>query len=121
SVATIFLWIFHPFMIKYILDPAISSHKILSSIYVYVGFVMLFGVIKFMKNLAKRSFLQFKETGGFWVMTFLMPFLALFTIAAEMFFFDLYKENWLLISVLVLVLFVYLFVEYRNYRREKDD
>jgi GTP diphosphokinase / guanosine-3',5'-bis(diphosphate) 3'-diphosphatase len=119
SILTLLMWVFHPFLMRYILNPEITSHIVLHSVALYFGFLMLFLAIFSLKNLTKKSFPQFRETLHLWRLTLVILLLAITTVVAEVYFLNLYRQDWPVILLLIVSVCIYLATEYFNYSKEK--
>lgn len=120
AALTVLMWIFHPILMKYFLDPNIFSHKIINSVVLYAGFLMLFLAILSIKGVTRRSFPQFREMSFLWVVTTVIFLLAVMIIAFEVYFLKLYTNDWPIVLLLIISVCIYLGTEYYDYLKEKN-
>lgn len=119
AALTVLMWISHPILMKYVLNPNIISHKITHSVVLYAGFLMLFLAILSIKGVTRKSFPQFRETSLLWVITTAIFLLAVMTIAFEVYFLKLYANDWPIVLLLIISVCIYLGTEYYDYLKEK--
>jgi GTP pyrophosphokinase len=116
-IITFCAWALHPFILHYL---AVSlpheNDTVVMSPLLYASLFMLFLVVLMMKNLAQRSFPEFRETGAFWALTYSISIFATITLLAELYFFKL-NFNGLIVGGLIALIFAYLTSEYWAYRR----
>lgn len=119
ATVTVLLWIAHPFIVYYF------SHEILTetpiNFVLYGGIIMLFFLVYYLKKITKKSFPELRNTGKtLWMLTFLISNFALIMVIAEIYFFKLYF-NWFLVLGLMLFVYAYLASEYLEYKRESGN
>jgi len=115
---TFFIWLAHPFILNYLAInvPHDINTDILNPL-LYAGLLMLFMLIFLLKSITSRSFPDFRETGIFWIITFLLSLFAAITVMAEIYFFRLHF-NILFVGGVMVMIFLYLIVEYLTYRNK---
>lgn len=116
---TFAVWAAHPYILFYItatwvkgVDPLVSGFML------YSGIFLLFLLVYLLKSLTQRSFPELRETHGFWIVILVLSGFALLTLFAEVYFFEL-EFNWLLVSGLIFLYFVYVTSEYLSYQRRQ--
>lgn len=115
---TFIVWAAHPYILFYIktnltegLDP-VFSHLML-----YSGILLLFMVVYLLKSITQRSFPELRETNILWSVTFLLTAFAFVTLFAEVYFFEI-TFNWFVVISLSLLFSLYLVVEYIRFQKQ---
>jgi len=120
ALATVLMWAIHPAITYYLCqDPTMQQY---SNIIIYIGIVMLFFLVDNLKRITKRNFPIFRQnrSNSLWLLTFLIGNFALFTIIAEIYFYEL-RFNWIIIFGLILFVYAYLVSEYVEYKLEPNN
>jgi GTP diphosphokinase / guanosine-3',5'-bis(diphosphate) 3'-diphosphatase len=115
---TFAIWVAHPFILNYLAMslPQDQESDIFNPL-LYAGLLMLFMLIFLLKSITSRSFPDFRETGIFWTMTFLLSGFAVVTILSEIYFFRLHF-NLMIVSGFMFIIFLFLITEYLTYRKK---
>lgn len=115
---TILFWITHPIIVYRFSHETLIETPI--NFILYGGIIMLFFLVFHLKKITKKSFPGLRDTGKIlWLFTFLIGNFALITIIAEIYFFELYF-NWFLVFGLMLFIYAYLASEYIEYKQESS-
>jgi GTP diphosphokinase / guanosine-3',5'-bis(diphosphate) 3'-diphosphatase len=120
ALATVLMWAVHPLITYYLCqEPGMQQY---SNFIIYLGIVMLFLLVDNLKRITKRNFPIFRKTGSnaLWLLTFLIGNFALFTIIAEIYFYEL-RFNWIIVFGLILFVYAYLVSEYVEYKLESNN
>lgn len=126
SLFTVATWIAHPIIIQIIQRVSATgttqepqrSLTLTSSVLLYGGLFMLFGLIFYLRKITSRSFPELGETKYFWPVVFALITFALFTLIGEIMFFEL-TFNWVNVLGLILVVYAIFIVEFLRYRHEQ--
>ncbi|MDD4351651.1 MAG: RelA/SpoT family protein [Candidatus Gracilibacteria bacterium] len=115
---TIGFWLTHPFLMR-ILEERGFHNVIISNGVLLFGMYLLFFVISRLKTFTKRSFPTFYGTKIFWIAALLMNISATITVLFEL------KTirpqlSWILVFSLLLLLYLYLGIEYYYYRKDRE-
>jgi len=116
--STFLIWLTHPLILNYLAVsvPNASKTDILNPL-LYAGLLMLFMLVFLLKSITSRSFPDFRGSSFFWLSTFVLAGFAAITVMAEIYFFKLHF-NILFVGLIVLMIFVYLILEYLTYRKK---
>lgn len=113
ALLTSVLWIAHPIVTHFL-----QGSK-LHTIVIYGGLITLFVLVHTLKKVTKRSFPELRDTGGkkLWYFTFFIGNFAIAMFIIELIAFHI-DYNMLIVFSLILVIYAYLIVEYKNYKKE---
>ncbi len=115
---TIALWTAHPFVTYYLSQG--TFFNIPENLAIYGGIAMLFFLVYQLKRATQRTFPELRNTGKIlWLLTFLIGNFALFTIIAEIYFYELHF-NWIVVFGLILFIYAYLASEYMEYKNPTE-
>ena len=117
STLTALLWISYPVVINSTITkfPATS---VLSNIIIYVGVLMLFGLVFYLKNMTRRSFPELAETAYYWPILYTLNTFALVIIVSESLFLNL-DLNLVFVIGLIIGVYTLLTANYIRYHREQ--
>lgn len=117
---TFAFWAAHPFVLQYIIEKfAKQSDPLILGIVDYIGILMLFAMVFFLRKITQSSFSELKETSIFWVMTYVLSAFALLTTAVEIYFFKL-SFDWWLVGGSILAIFAYLTAGFIKFRGQNN-
>ncbi len=114
---TLAIWVMHPFVTYYFAINKISS--IPQKIALYGGLVMLIFLVYMIKKISNKSFPELRDSGSkkLWVITFLIGNFALLMLIAEIYFYKI-PSNWFLITALIVFIYAYIISEYYSYKKQ---
>lgn len=117
-LATFSVWAVHPYILFYIKsNVVVNDDPLFSNFMLYSGILMLFLVVYLLKNMTQRSFPELRETGTFWGLTLLLTAFAFVTLFAEIYFFEI-TFDWFVVLSLILLFCAYLGLEYLRYQKQ---
>lgn len=117
SVFTTLLWIAHPFFINLFLSRSPYA-ELVSNILMGSGFVMLFVLVWYLKQMARRSFPELAEIRYYWPFLYALNTFALLTIIGEIAIFKL-QFNTVFVLILIVGMYALLTVRYVRYKKEQ--
>ncbi|MFC1647700.1 RelA/SpoT family protein [Patescibacteria group bacterium] len=111
------IWISHPIVTYYFAIHKISN--IPQKLIFYGGVAMLVVLVYILKKVTKRNFPELRDTGGkkLWLITFFIGNVALFMILAEIYFYKL-QFNWFVVGGFFFFIYAYLLTEYLAYKKQ---
>lgn len=118
SIFTTVIWLIHPFLIGLVHFHRGTFSARLSAVTTYAGLLMLFVLVFYIKQLARRSFPELAETKYYWPFLYMLNTLALFTVIGEILFFKLHF-NWIFVLGLIVGVYALLTASYISYKREQ--
>ncbi len=110
SVFTLAIWLIHPVILK-IASANESYPQTISDIIILTGITLLFLLVFYLKNIAKRSFPELEETKYYWLFLYGVNTLALITIINEIFIFRIHM-NWIFMLTLIVCVYAVLTINY---------
>lgn len=112
------LWIFHPFVIQYIaVREAIPADSFWYNIAINIGLLVLLSMVLFVTRIMKKYFPLTRNKKTLWLIAFTVPAIALITLFAELFYFNL-KMSWLAVLIEVSIVYLFLGISFVNFRRD---
>ena len=115
---TFAVWAAHPYILYYIKTNWIEGvDPVVSNLMFYSGILLLFLIVYLLKSITQRSFPELRETNVLWVVTMLLSAFALITLVAEVYFYEL-SLNWYLVTGLIMLFFAYLSSEYIKFQEQ---
>ncbi len=112
-------WILHPLLLSYL--SSLSTDvipKVWSSALIYLSFLILLILLYWLQSILSRYFPLFRakvQKVG-WIVAFIIPVLGMTTLALEMISFD-FQLSWSIFLIEVFMVYSYLLMSYRNYRK----
>jgi GTP pyrophosphokinase len=115
ALLTTLLWISHPIVTYYM------SKSDLHLLFIYGGIATLFILVNNLKNVTRRNFPELRDTSGkkLWYFTFFIGNFALFTLIAELIFFQIHY-NTIVVFGLVAIIYAYFIFEYIRYHKKES-
>jgi len=113
---TFAIWAAHPFILNYLAINVPVEGAIIDPI-LYAGLLMLFMLLYLLKGVTNRSFPDFKRTGIFWTLVFLLSGFASITVFAEIYFFRLHYNMLIVVGFIVSIFLHLLFVYLTNRKK----
>jgi len=113
SILTFIIWAIHPFLVHFIaIDLGIDVlHPVQANMLLYAGLLMLFLVVLSLKKITQRSFPEMRENRNFWFFTFLLIAFAIITLFAEIYFFQI-NYDWFIVFASIIGILVYRLSEF---------
>ncbi len=111
-----FLW--HPFVIEYLLNSHIEHERLWIHVLVYLGLVGLMGLLLWLRSMGNKTFPHFEETRGYWSLSFGLSFLAIGVAFVENRLYNLQLNLPLTVGLSALILLFLLF-SYRRHQRQR--
>lgn len=118
SLFTLSIWLLNPLILQTIFRTWPSAETI-SDIVIFGGILMLFGLVFYLKNTARRSFPELAETKYFWGFLYLLNTLAFYVIFWELLSLKLHF-NWIVAVIFIVAVYAWLTASYISFRREQS-
>lgn len=111
------VWILHPIFIRDFINSSFAiANPLQTNLVMYVSLFGLLAILVYLNNVLKNYFPMFRNKMPVWILTFTIPVISTATLAMEIIYFKL-NLSWLVILTEILVIYVYLGITYRNFKR----
>lgn len=116
-VLTALFWIFHPILLLLMERNILIPLDSLQGQFIAYGslFVLIFAVL-YLTSVFRKYFPYVRKGKRLWIVSFLIPLLAMFTLAVEIWYFDV-RLNWLIIFLQILLVYLFISVSFFNFRK----
>lgn len=117
AILTALFWIFHPLLLIFMERNALVPLDSLHGQIVSYGslFVLVFAVL-YLTGIFRKYFPYARKGKRLWIVSFFIPLFATFTLAVEIWYFDVHL-NWGIILIQVLLVYLFLFISFLNFRK----
>lgn len=111
------VWILHPIFIRDFINSSFAiANPLQTNLVMYVSLFGLLAILVYLNNVLKNYFPMFRNKMPVWILTFTIPVISTATLAMEIIYFKL-NLSWLVILTEILVIYVYLGITYRNFKK----
>lgn len=113
------VWVAHPLALTVVADSTFYLKNVaMMNTLLYLTLLLIFGLVLSTSNLVEKFFPEMRGRRIVPTMIFLVPVLAVGTLALEVFYFGL-RVDWAIIGLEILFLYLYLGWNYRKYHKFK--
>lgn len=118
AILTGLIWVANPFILRKISSmEVVMANPILSNGLINIGLFILFGMVVYLNYLMKKSFPFFRNKMVPWIISFIIPLIAMGTLLIELFYYEL-TLSW--ISLIIEMFIIYIFLGMRFYTFKKN-
>ena len=114
--AAYFLW--HPFLIKYILDLNFAHQLLWIHVLVYLGLLGLMSLLVWLRSMGNKTFPHFEETRRYWALSFGLTFMAIGVVFVDNALYHL-QLNLPLTGGLAILILLFLLFSYQRHVRQR--
>ncbi len=117
AVLTGIMWIANPLILRKLstLD-VVTANPILSNGLINIGLLILLGMVLYLNYLMKQCFPFFRNKMIPWIISFIIPVVAMLVLLVELFYFNL-SLSWISLLIEMFIIYIYLGMRFKTFRK----